>query len=132
MKKAFALPVILISLFASFSSLAQVNSDSKGFKPAPSNKPATKAGSQAAPVVAPKPQLEIICYSGGVNISSGARQYFFPYKTIQFLQLERKTDSTGNSSWALHIRTDRDKINLESGRNLEGDFRALMVAYRGS
>lgn len=85
-----------------------------------------------AQVSPPKPQLEIICYSGGVNISSGARQFFFPYKTIQFLQLERRADSTGNPSWALHIRTERDKINLESGRNLEADFRALMVAYRGS
>jgi peptidyl-prolyl cis-trans isomerase SurA len=65
MKKAFALPVILISLFASFSSLAQVNSDSKGFKPAPSNKPATKAGSQAAPVVAPKPVIDPILLSVG-------------------------------------------------------------------
>jgi peptidyl-prolyl cis-trans isomerase SurA len=65
MKKAFVLPVILISLFASFSSLAQVNSDSKGFKPAPANKPATKAGNQAAPVVAPKPVIDPILLSVG-------------------------------------------------------------------
>lgn len=79
--------------------------------------------------------LEIICYSGGVGISSGVRQYFFPYKTIQFLQLERRGGDTGagsvsSNSWILHIRTERDKINLESGRNLEPDFRALMIAYR--
>jgi len=83
--------------------------------------------STETPVKPAPPPLEIICYSGGVGISSGARQYFFPYKTIQFLQLERRGEA---ASWILHIRTDRDKINLESGRNLEPDFRALMIAYR--
>ncbi len=84
--------------------------------------------SAETPTVAAKsapPQLELFCYSGGVNIISGARQYFFPYKTIQFLQLEQ-----GNNQWILHIRTDRDKINLSSARDLSADFRALMVAYR--
>jgi hypothetical protein len=75
------------------------------------------------------PQLEIRTYSAGVEISSGARQYFFPYKTIQFLQLERRTEGE-RKIWALHIRTDRDKINLTSARDLEADFRALMIAYR--
>jgi peptidyl-prolyl cis-trans isomerase SurA len=65
MKKAFLLPLILISLLASISSFAQVNSDSKGFKPAPSSKPAAKTGSQAAPVVAPKPVIDPILLSVG-------------------------------------------------------------------
>jgi hypothetical protein len=80
-----------------------------------------------AAVKPPPPQLEIICYSGGVNISSGLRQYFFPYKTIQFLQLEQ-----GAGQWILHIRTDRDKINLSSVRDLNADFRALMISYRSN
>jgi hypothetical protein len=84
----------------------------------------------AAASAPPKPQLEIQCYPFGVNISSGARQYFFPYKTIQFLQLERKVEA-GVATWVLHIRTEKDKINLTSARDLEGDFRALMVAFRG-
>jgi len=65
MKKAFLLPLILISLIASISSFAQVNSDSKGLKPAPSSKPAAKTGSQAAPVVAPKPVIDPILLSVG-------------------------------------------------------------------
>ncbi len=85
----------------------------------------TSSETPAATTKPPPPQLEIICYSGGVNIISGARQYFFPYKTIQFLQLEQ-----GAGQWILHIRTDRDKINLLSARDLSADFRALMVAYR--
>jgi hypothetical protein len=86
----------------------------------------TSVETAAATTATPKPpQLEIICYSGGVNIISGARQYFFPYKTIQFLQLEQ-----GQGQWILHIRTDRDKINLASSRDLSADFRALMIAYR--
>ena len=65
MKKAFLLPLILISLIASNSSFAQVNSDSKGFKPAPSQKPAAKTGTLAAPVVAPKPVIDPILLSVG-------------------------------------------------------------------
>ena len=65
MKKAFLLPLILISLIASISSFAQVNSDSKGFKPAPSSKPTAKTGTQAAPVVAPKPVIDPILLSVG-------------------------------------------------------------------
>lgn len=65
MKKAFVLPVILISLLASVSVFAQVNSDSKGFKPAPSAKPTMKTGNQAAPVVAPKPVIDPILLSVG-------------------------------------------------------------------
>jgi hypothetical protein len=95
----------------------------------------TEAGTATATATAavkpPPPQLDIICYSGGVNISSGPRQYFFPYKTIQFLQLERRPETTGNS-WILHIRTERDKINLTSARDLESDFRALMISYRSN
>ncbi len=86
----------------------------------------TSVETAATTTTTPKPpQLEIICYSGGVNIISGARQYFFPYKTIQFLQLEQ-----AQGQWILHIRTDRDKINLASARDLSADFRALMIAYR--
>ncbi len=81
----------------------------------------------AAPV---KPQLEIQCYPFGVNISSGGRQYFFPYKTIQFLQLERRGEG-GVTTWVLHIRTEKDKINLTSVRDLEADFKVLMMGYRG-
>ena len=92
----------------------------------------TSAETATAAVKPPPPQLDIICYSGGVNISSGPRQYFFPYKTIQFLQLERRPESAGSSSWILHIRTDRDKINLTSARDLESDFRALMISYRSN
>ena len=83
---------------------------------------AAAATSQAQP---PPPPLELRTYSAGVEISSGARQYFFPYKTIQFVQLERRP-----GAWILHIRTDRDKINLTSSRDLDADFRALMIAYR--
>jgi hypothetical protein len=79
----------------------------------------------AATTAAPPPPLELRTYSAGVEISSGARQYFFPYKTIQFLQLERRP-----GTWILHIRTDRDKINLTSSRDLDADFHALMIAYR--
>jgi hypothetical protein len=75
------------------------------------------------------PQLEIRTYSAGVEIASGTRQYFFPYKTIQFLQLERRVEGE-RKTWALHIRTERDKINLTSVRDLDADFRALMIAYR--
>ena len=81
------------------------------------------------PVAAVTPQLEIHTYSAGVEISSGTRQYFFPYKTIQFLQLERRAEGE-RKIWTLHIRTDRDKINLTSARDLDADFRALMIAYR--
>ena len=87
----------------------------------------TSTEAATAAVKPSPPQLEIICYSGGVNIISGARQYFFPYKTIQFLQLEQ-----GNNQWILHIRTDRDKINLSSARDLNADFRALMISYRSN
>jgi hypothetical protein len=82
-----------------------------------------------APAAQQQPQLEIRPYPAGVEISSGARQYFFPYRTIQFLQLERRLDA---KLWVLHIRTDRDKINLTSARDLDADFRALMIAYRGA
>lgn len=87
----------------------------------------TSVETAAATAASKPPQLEIICYSSGVNIISGTRQYFFPYKTIQFLQLEQ---TQGQNQWILHIRTDRDKINLASARDLSADFRALMVAYR--
>ncbi len=78
-----------------------------------------------------QPQLEIRPYPAGVEISSGARQYFFPYRTIQFLQLERRAEGP-TKLWVLHIRTDRDKINLTSARDLDSDFRGLMIAYRGA
>ncbi len=87
-----------------------------------------EATATAAPVA--KPQLEIQCYPFGVNIGSGARQYFFPYKTIQFLQLERHADVSGVMTWTLHIRTEKDKINLTSARDLEADFKVLMMTYK--
>ena len=89
--------------------------------------PADGTGATAAPQ---KPQLELRTYPFGIEISSGARQYFFPYKTIQFLQLERGAEATG-STWTLHIRTEKDKINLKSYRDLDADFRAIMIGYRG-
>ena len=78
----------------------------------------------------PKPQLELRTYPFGIEIASGARQYFFPYKTIQFLQLERSVEN-GSATWTLHIRTEKDKINLKSYRDLDADFRAIMIGYRG-
>ena len=84
----------------------------------------------AASAAPPISNLEIHTYSAGVEISSGARQYFFPYKTIQFLQLERRVGADERKIWTLHIRTDRDRINLTSARDLDADFRALMIAYR--
>ncbi len=85
---------------------------------------------ESAPVQPPKPpQLEIHTYPAGVEISSGSRQFFFPYKTIQFLQLEQRIEG-GQPQWVLHIRTDRDKINLSSHRDLNSDFKALMISYR--
>lgn len=89
--------------------------------------PAEGAGTAAQP---PKPQLELRTYPFGIEIASGARQYFFPYKTIQFLQLERGVEN-GTATWTLHIRTEKDKINLKSYRDLDADFRAIMVGYRG-
>lgn len=80
-------------------------------------------------VTPPKPQLELHIYPFGFEVASGARHYFFPYKTIQFLQLERGIEA-GVTIWTLHIRTDRDKINLKSHRDLEADFRAIMIGYR--
>ncbi|MFM7016884.1 MAG: peptidylprolyl isomerase, partial [Bacteroidota bacterium] len=64
MKKAIVLPVILVSIFAGTNSYAQVNSDVKGFKPTPA-KTVTKPGTQAAPVVAPKPIIDPILLSVG-------------------------------------------------------------------
>ncbi len=85
---------------------------------------------ESTPVQPPKPpQLEIHTYPAGVEISSGARQFFFPYKTIQFLQLEQRMEA-GQQQWVLHIRTDRDKINLTSQRDLTTDFKSLMISYR--
>ncbi len=83
-----------------------------------------------AAAVPAKPQLDIQCYPFGVNISSGGRQYFFPYKTIQFLQLERRSDAGAAHIWVLHIRTEKDKINLTSVRDLEADFKVLMMTYK--
>lgn len=90
----------------------------------------TPVETSAATAPAAKPQLEIQCYPFGVNIVSGARQYFFPYKTIHFLQLERHVDASGTLTWILHIRTEKDKINLTSARDLEADFKVLMMTYK--
>ena len=88
------------------------------------------AETAAAPAQPLKPQLELRTYPFGIEIASGARQYFFPYKTIQFLQLERGVEATG-PTWTLHIRTEKDKINLKSYRDLDADFRAIMIGYKG-
>ena len=86
---------------------------------------------ESVPVQTPPkpPQLEIHTYPSGVEILSGTRQYFFPYKTIQFLQLERKIDG-GQNVWVLHIRTEKDKIILTSLRDLNSDFKSLMISFR--
>jgi hypothetical protein len=89
----------------------------------------SSAESAATPAQPLKPQLELRTYPFGIEIGSGTRQYFFPYKTIQFLQLERGVEG-GSAIWTLHIRTEKDKINLKSSRDLDADFRAIMVGYR--
>ena len=72
--------------------------------------------------------LELVKYPNGITVTAGRQTYFFPFKIIQFMSLKKEgTDAA--PVWTLHIRTTTDKINLQSSRPLEDDFRAVCMMF---
>jgi hypothetical protein len=87
----------------------------------------------SAAAAAPQPALELQVYPHGLGISTngGTKSYFFPWRVIEGVHVERKTsDAAGTPFWALTVQTAKDRINLTSVRNLEADYRAICMNYK--
>jgi hypothetical protein len=72
--------------------------------------------------------LELTKYPNGVSVRSGAQTFFFPFKIIQFMTLKQEGTAT-SPVWTLHIRTTTDKINLQSSRSLDEDFKGICMHF---
>ena len=72
--------------------------------------------------------LELVKYPNGLSVKSGTQLFFFPFKIIQFMTLKREGTSDA-PTWTLHIRTTTDKINLQSSRSLDEDFKAICMHF---
>jgi hypothetical protein len=72
--------------------------------------------------------LELVKYPNGLSVKSGAQTFFFPFKIIQFMTLKREGTAEA-PTWTLHIRTATDKINLQSSRSLDEDFKAICMHF---
>jgi hypothetical protein len=73
-------------------------------------------------------QLELTKYPNGISVRSGAQTFFFPFKIIQFMTLKQE-GSAESPVWTLHIRTATDKINLQSSRSLDEDFKSICMHF---
>jgi hypothetical protein len=72
--------------------------------------------------------LELVRYPNGITVVAGKQTYFFPFKIIQFMSL-KKEGTEAAPIWSLHIRTTTDKINLQSSRSLDEDFKATCMLF---
>lgn len=72
--------------------------------------------------------LELVRYPNGITVMAGKQTYFFPFKIIQFMSL-KKEGTEAAPIWTLHIRTVTDKINLQSSRPLDEDFKATCMHF---
>jgi hypothetical protein len=87
---------------------------------------------QAAVAAPQPPALDIQAYPHGLGITvgGGVKSYFFPWRVIEGVHLEKKSSEAGVVFWALTVQTTKDRINLTSARNLEADYRTICMNYR--
>lgn len=86
----------------------------------------------AAPAPASSHTIEFQAYPHGVGvvIGGGIRTYFFPWRMIEGMHLEKKVAESGQPVWALTIQTAKERVNLSSSRNIEADYKNLCMNYR--
>jgi|LauGreDrversion4_2_1035121.scaffolds.fasta_scaffold232002_2 hypothetical protein len=88
---------------------------------------------QATPTSQPQqPSLDLQAYPHGLGITAagGTKSYFFPWRVIEGIHVEKKTSETGIPFWALTVQTAKDRINLTSARSLDADYRTICMNYK--
>ena len=81
---------------------------------------------------AQQPSLDLQAYPHGLGITAagGTKTYFFPWRVIEGIHVEKKTSETGIPFWALTVQTAKDRINLTSARSLDADYRTICMNYK--
>ncbi len=75
---------------------------------------------------APKKSLEVQTFMHGFAVTAGFQKFFFPYKSILYLNVGRKEDG----SYVLTLRTDgAGIINLSSSSPLDEEFIQICRHY---
>ncbi len=69
----------------------------------------------------PPPSLAVQTYMHGFSVTAGTKQFFFPYRVIQSINLSKGE----NGGHILHIKTDTEKINLNSHNALDNEFQQI-------
>jgi hypothetical protein len=88
---------------------------------------------QASPTSQPQqPSLELQAYPHGLGITAaaGTKTYFFPWRVIEGIHVEKKTSEAGIPFWTLTVQTTKDRINLTSARSLDADYRCICMNYK--
>ncbi len=68
----------------------------------------------------PQASLAIQTYMHGFSVVAGTKQFFFPYRVIQSINLSKV-----DSGYILHIKTDTEKVNLNSHVPLDNEFQQI-------
>jgi hypothetical protein len=81
---------------------------------------------------AQQPSLDLQAYPHGLGITAagGTKTYFFPWRVIEGIHVEKKTSEAGIPFWALTVQTAKDRINLTSARSLDADYRTICMNYK--
>lgn len=73
-----------------------------------------------------KRSLEVQTFMHGFAVIAGTQKFFFPYKSILYLNVNRKDDGT----YVLTLRTDgAGLINLSSSSSLDEEFAQICRHY---
>ncbi len=68
----------------------------------------------------PQSSLAIQTFMHGFSVVAGNKQFFFPYRVIQSINLSKV-----DSGYILHIKTDTEKVNLNSHVSLDNEFQQI-------
>jgi hypothetical protein len=69
----------------------------------------------------PQASLAVQTFMHGFSVVAGTKQFFFPYRVIQSINLSKGE----NGGHILHIKTDTEKINLNSHVPLDNEFQQI-------
>jgi hypothetical protein len=73
--------------------------------------------------------IDIKTYQSGVLIKILTKQLFFPYKSIELINMDKKETDKG-PVWILFIKASGEKFNLSCNRDISGDFIDICMHYK--
>lgn len=73
--------------------------------------------------------IDIKTYPSGVLIKILTKQLFFPYKSIELINMDKKETDKG-LVWILFIKASGEKFNLVCNRDISADFIDICMHYK--